>query len=95
MFFPQKTIKSEVTLWVSADRQPFKKAQIPSTYSHLNYIVDSVKSVQALVIVQHTNNQYNLYMSEEKGFLYILSMSDIKAQRFQNGFTAIDLEVVS
>ena len=83
-----------ITLWVSANRQPFKQAQIPSTYPHMNYIVDSVKSVQALVIVQHTNNQYNLYMSEEKSFLYILSLADIKVER-SNQFFVIDLQIVS
>ncbi len=68
---------TSVSLFVSADRQPFQKAIIPSNYNHESYLVDSIRSLQALVVVQHSNDQYNLYFSEETGVYYYQSLTDI------------------
>ena len=46
--------------------------------------------MQALVIVEHTNGQFNLYLSDETGLYYSLSLPDIV---YNNG--VIDLEIVS
>ena len=46
--------------------------------------------MQALVIVEHTNGKFNLYLSEETGLYYSLSLPDIV---YNNG--VIDLEIVS
>lgn len=46
--------------------------------------------MQALVIVEHTNGKFNLYLSEETGLYYSLSLPDIV---YKNG--VIDLEIVS
>ena len=89
-------VNTTPTLWVSVDRQPFKMAHIPSTFNHVNYFVDSVKSLQALVIVQHDNNQYNLYMSEEMGVNYYLALADVAVAVSNAGqLLAIDLQPVS
>ena len=97
-YFPsvaQKPVNNTRTLWVSVDRQPFKQANIPSTYGHINYLVDSVKSLQALVVLQHDNNQYNLYMSEEMGVNYYLALADVTVLVSNGGqLFAIDLEPV-
>ena len=45
--------------------------------------------MQALVIVQHVNNQFNLYLSEETGQHFSLSLPDLVVA---NG--GIDLELV-
>ena len=89
----QKTVNSKITLWVSADRKPFKQAKIPSTEGHQAYLVDSIKSVQALVIVQHDSGQFNLYMSEEMGVLYTLALPDIVVDT-SGGNYIVDLELV-
>lgn len=46
--------------------------------------------MQALVIVEHTNGQFNLYLSEETGLYYSLSLPNIV---YNKG--VIDLEIVS
>ena len=93
--FFQKIVDSDVTLWVSADRQPFRQAKIPSNYNHQNYIVDSIRSLQAFVIVQHTNNRYNLYLSDEQGVFYYQSLSDISVELNPSLGRVTDLEAVS
>ena len=54
-----------------------------------NYYVESIKSLQALVIVQHTNGQHNLYLSEETGQHFSLSLPDLVIAN-----NALDLELV-
>ena len=94
----QYIIDNEVTLWVSADRGPFKQAKIPSIYPHDSYIVDSIRSLQALVIIKHTNDQYNLYLSEEQGIYYYQSLENLVVEprtiQLTFGNTIVDLEVV-
>ena len=50
----------------------------------------SFRSSQALLIIQH-DNHFSLYLSDETGTYYSLSLEDIVAQ-FGSG---IDLEIVS
>ena len=77
-------------MYVSYDRKPFQLAHLPSELPHQNYYVASLDAKQALVIVQHTNGQFNLYLSEEMGIYYSLSLPDIV---YSNG--VLDLEIVS
>ena len=65
-------------------------AHLPSELPHQNYRVASLDAKQALVIVEHTNGQFNLYLSEEMGIYYSLSLPDIV---YGNG--VLDLEIVS
>lgn len=88
--FAQKTEDNEdAHLLVSYNRQPFKAAQIPTPYDHRNYIVSHIEERQALVIVEHEGDFYNLYLSDETGVYYSLSLRDIVINN------AIDLERVS
>ena len=64
-------------MYVSYDRKSFQQAHIPSALAQQHYYVDDIKAKQALVIVEHTNGQYNLYLSEETGQYFSLSMPDI------------------
>ena len=92
--FSQKTINSKTTLWVSVDRKSFNQAKIPRD-NHLTYFVASIRSLQALVVIRHTDNIYNLYMSEEQGVLYYQALSDIQVDHPLGGGYFIDLELVS
>ena len=65
-------------------------AHIPSSLLHKNYLVASIKALQALVIVEHTNGQFNLYLSEEAAQYFSLSLSDIVV----SSNYVIDLELV-
>lgn len=49
-----------------------------------------INQQQALVIVEHSSSQFNLYLSDLTGVYYALSLPDIVTS---NG--AVDLEVVS
>ena len=49
-----------------------------------------INELQALVIVQHTSGQFNLYLSDITGVYFSLSLADIVIS--QQG---IDLELVS
>ena len=83
-----------MTLWVSADRKPFRQARIPSQLSHNGYIVASIRSLQALVIIRHPNNQYNLYLSEEQGIYYYQSLENLVVEEQSIGQFVTDLDVV-
>ena len=50
-----------------------------------------INNVQALVIVEHTGGFYNLYLSDEAGVYYSLSLRDLVVEN--NPFN-IDLELV-
>ena len=54
-----------------------------------NYIVSHINQQQAMVIVEHASGRYNLYLSDESGQYFSLSLPDIVTG---NG---VDLEVVS
>ncbi|CAI8030523.1 Sortilin-related receptor [Geodia barretti] len=85
--FAQKTEDNDDThLLVSYNRQPFQAAQIPTPYDHRSYIVSHIEERQALVIVQHEGGFYNLYLSEETGVYFSLSLRDLVVDY------AIDLE---
>ena len=56
-----------------------------------SYLVTHINNVQALVIVEHTGGFYNLYLSDEAGVYYSLSLRDLVVER--NPFN-IDLELV-
>ena len=53
------------------------------------YYVAHIDELQALVIVEHDSGQNNLYLSDEKGLYFSLSLPDLVVER-----TGIDLEVV-
>ena len=55
-----------------------------------NYYVFSYRSAQAVVIVEHSSGMNNLYMSDETGTFYSLSLDDVV---INNGY--LDLELVS
>jgi len=55
-----------------------------------NYYVFSYRSAQAVVIVEHSSGVNNLYMSDETGTFYSLSLDDVA---INNGY--VDLELVS
>ena len=76
-------------LYVSYDRQPFQKAMIPTPYAQQGYIVPTSNGLQALIIIQHEGGFYNLYISDQTGVYYSLSLRDIVV----DGNT-IDLETV-
>ena len=91
--FVQRTVDddtSEVELLVSYNRQPFNVARIPFEDSHLAYYVGSYRSAQALVIVRHTSGVDNLYLSDETGTFYSLSLDNIVLDD-QSG---LDLELI-
>lgn len=88
--FVQKTdTNNDAHLLVSYKRQPFKDAFIPTPYDHRNYYVTHLEERQALVIVEHEGGFFNLYLSEETGVYYSLSLRDLVVDY------AIDLELVS
>ena len=87
--FAQKTNKNdEIYLLVSYKRQAFKETLIPTPFAHQNYIVTHIEEKQALVIIEHSEGFYNLYLSDETGVVYSLSLRDIVIKQ------AIDLEKV-
>ncbi len=79
---------------VSADRKPFQPTIIPTPYNHQQYIVDTINSLQAMVIVKHNSSLYNLYMSEEQGVYYYNALTDLKVDQTNSGGYVIDLESV-
>ena len=88
--FAQKTDENDDShLLVSYNRQPFKPAQIPTPYDHRSYTVSHIEERQALVIVEHEGGFYNLYLSEETGIYFSLSLRDLVVDY------GIDLERVS
>ena len=92
--FVQRTLDDntgEVELLVSYNRKPFNIARIPFEDSHQSYYVGSYRSAQALVIVRHTSGLDNLYLSDETGTYYSLSLDRLVLVE-QNG---IDLELIS
>ena len=54
------------------------------------YIVAHINELQALVIVEHTSGQYNLYLSDITGVYFALSLANIVVTG-----RGIDLELVS
>lgn len=56
-----------------------------------NYIVSHIDRLQAMVIVEHTTGQFNLYLSDATGVYFSLSLPDIVVEQD----SGIDLELVS
>lgn len=77
-------------LLVSYNRQSFNVAQIPTPYNQQKYIVSHIEARQALVIVQHDGEFHNLYLSDETGIFFSLSLQDIVITQ-----RAIDLQKAS
>eukprot|EP00731_Ephydatia_muelleri_P020374 Em0013g101a len=90
IFAQQTQGDSGIMLKVSYNRKPFQIARIPSTFGHVNYIVSHINNLQALVIVQHVQGQYNLYLSDSSGVYYSMSLPDL----VQEGGTTFDLEMI-
>ena len=91
--FVQRTVDmdtTEVELLVSYNRMPFNVARIPFEDSHDSYYVGSYRSAQALVIVRHTSGVDNLYLSDETGTYYSLSLDTIVLDEQQG----LDLELI-
>ena len=91
--FVQRTVDldtTEVELLVSYNRMPFNVARIPFEDSHDSYYVGSYRSAQALVIVRHTSGVDNLYLSDETGTYYSLSLDTIVL----DGQQGLDLELI-
>ena len=55
-----------------------------------SYIVSHINQQQALVIVEHSSGQYNLYLSDVTGVYFALSLPDLV-----NDGTQFDLDLVS
>ena len=55
-----------------------------------SYLVIRINDVQALVIVEHAGGFFNLYLSDESGVYYSLSLRDLVIDSDYN----IDLELV-
>lgn len=89
--FAQRTDKGVIGLHVSYNRQPFRNAMIPTPYAHQNYIVSHINELQALVIIGHEGNFYNLYLSDQEGVYYSLALRDLVVERGRG----LDLELVS
>ena len=73
---------------MSYKREPFNEALIPSTLTHERYYVAHINSLQALVIVEHTVGQFNLYLSDITGVYFSLSLPDIV---LVNGYSELQL----
>ena len=58
------------------------------TYYLQAYIYGSYRSAQSLVIVKH-DSAYNLYLSDQTGIYYTLSLEDLVGQNFR-----VDLRIV-
>lgn len=100
MFYSQQylanTSNTLYQLYMSADRQPFQEAKVPSRVEgHYQYIVARVKSNQALLINRHGNGQYILYFSDETGVYFSESLASLAViEIFPNQLYYIDLAVV-
>ena len=57
------------------------------------YLVSHIDDMQALVIVEHAGGFYNLYLSDESGLYFSLSLNDIVIEALY-GRWQIDLELV-
>ena len=57
-----------------------------------SYLVTDINEMQALVIVEHEGDFYNLYLSDESGIYYSLSLRDIVIETTPN--LQVDLELV-
>ncbi|CAI8046683.1 VPS10 domain-containing receptor SorCS1, partial [Geodia barretti] len=88
--FAQRTDDGVIGLHASDRRKPFKRAMIPVPDEHRNYLVIRINDVQALVIVEHAGGFYNLYLSDESGVYYSLSLRDLVIDSDYN----IDLELI-
>ena len=88
--FAQRTDNGVTSLYISYNRQPFKKAMIPAPYAHNRYIVTHIDEMQALVIIEHNGGFYNLYLSDQEGVYFSLSLRDIVVE----GVSTVDLELV-
>ena len=62
------------------------------TYCY-RYLVTHIDELQALVIVRHAGSFYNLYLSDESGVYYSLSLRDIVLTQGQ--YIHVDLELVT
>ena len=61
-----------------------------------SYFVGTHRGSQSLIIVDH-NTHFNLYLSDETGTYYSLSLQDLVVQIYDSstGYFVIDLEIVS
>ena len=88
--FAQRTDHGVISLHVSYKRRPFQDAKIPTPYAHQNYLVSHINELQALVIIQHEGSFYNLYLSDQEGVHYSLTLRDMVVERGR----ILDLELV-
>ena len=58
-----------------------------------SYLVSHIDDMQAMVIVEHEGDFYNLYLSDESGLYFSLSLRDIVIETVNNRYQ-IDLELV-
>ncbi|CAI8011488.1 VPS10 domain-containing receptor SorCS3 [Geodia barretti] len=91
--FAQRTESGMVALYVSDRRGPLQKAHIPIPGGHERYLVSHIDDMQALVIVEHAGGFYNLYLSDESGLYFSLSLTDIVIETLYNRWQ-IDLELI-
>lgn len=90
--FAQRTdADNNINLYVSHMRKPFQLAKIPTPYNHQSYLVSHIDELQAMVVIEHEGNFYNLYLSDTSGVDYSLSLRDIVVERG----SILDLEIVS
>jgi hypothetical protein len=92
--FAQRTDSGMVALYVSDRRGPLQKAHIPIPGGHERYLVSHIDDMQALVIVEHAGGFYNLYLSDESGLYFSLSLTDIVIETLY-GRWQIDLELIN
>ena len=79
------------TLWFYDSPFHIPPPSPPSLNTLQNYWVDHLNTLQAVVLVQHVNGQFNLYLSDTTGVDYSLSLRDIVVDLSNNN---IDLELV-
>ena len=65
-------------LFVSCQRAVFSEAEFPIKSEEQHYLVVDASEGQALVAVYHYDNLTNLYLSDEKGQKYSLSLQNLK-----------------
>ena len=67
--------------------------RVPCLYPLLSsYLVATINEAQALVIIEHEGDFYNLYLSDDSGIFYSLSLRDLVIEEDP---LQIDLELVS
>ncbi|XP_065891527.1 VPS10 domain-containing receptor SorCS2-like [Dysidea avara] len=73
---------NSLTLMVSYKRRPFKQAQFPQSVegeriTEKSYYIADTSEQQVFVAVYHRKNLSNLYISEEEGVSYSLSLDNV------------------